>query len=170
MQTDWLRFWTQFQTSISSIPTEVTSFSYLKEHWITNYIRTSAFHHSCTLWNIVSKCPVIRNSCEIDEVSGSFRMTLDKPEGIRSDFVWTDDNWQEWKFPEFTKKTLRKWQKEVHWNVKMQINSLIHWRLQQSRIFQTRPQEDKIRSCVYCEDLNNRSTACKKVVSVKDTT
>ena len=35
-------------------------------------------------------------------------MTVDKLEGIRSDLVRTDDNWQDWKFPEII-EALRKW-------------------------------------------------------------
>ena len=37
-----------------------------------------------------------------------------------------------------------------------------------SRKFQTRQQEQKQRSCIYCNDSSHRSTDCKKVVTVAD--
>ena len=38
---------------------------------------------------------------KLKEISGYVRMTLDKLEGIRGDhLVRTDDNWQDWDFPQ----------------------------------------------------------------------
>ena len=45
---------------------------------------------------------------KLKEVSGYVRMTIDKLEGIRNDLVRTDDDWQEWKYPELI-EALRKW-------------------------------------------------------------
>ena len=45
---------------------------------------------------------------KLKEVSGYVRMTVDRLERIRSDLVRTDDDWQEWKFPELI-EALRKW-------------------------------------------------------------
>jgi hypothetical protein len=44
---------------------------------------------------------------KLKEASGYVRMTNEKLEGIRNDLVRTDDDWQEWKFPELI-EALRK--------------------------------------------------------------
>ena len=42
------------------------------------------------------------------EVNGFVRMCLDKLEGIRGDFVRTDDDWRQWNFVKLV-EALRKW-------------------------------------------------------------
>jgi hypothetical protein len=98
-------------------------------------------------------------------VSGYVRMTIDKLEGIRNDLVRTDDDWQEWKFPELI-EALRKW--TVRNPVKQEDSNSdkhSHGRLKN---FQARQQESKTRVCVYCEEAGHRSTECMKVVTVTD--
>ena len=46
----------------------------------------------------------------IKEVNGYVRTTLDKLDGIRGDLVRTDDNRQDWEFPDLLEE-LRKWTK-----------------------------------------------------------
>ena len=100
---------------------------------------------------------------KLKEVSGYVRMTIDKPEGIRNDLVRTDDNWQDWRFPELI-EALRKW--TVRDPVKPEDNHPD----KQSKLknFQTRQQESKPRVCVYCDEGNHRSAECKKVDTVAD--
>ena len=100
---------------------------------------------------------------KLKEVSGYVRMTVDKLEGIRSDLVRTDDNWQVWKFPELI-EALRKW--TVRNPVKQEENHPD--KHNRSRNFQTRQQESKPRVCVYCDEGNHRPAECKKVVTVAD--
>ena len=100
---------------------------------------------------------------KLQEVSGYVRMTIDKLEGIRSDLVRTDDDWQEWRFPEFI-EALRKW--TVRNPVKQDDGS--QDRHSKSRSFQVRQQESRIKECVYCNDTSHRSPEFKKVVSVSD--
>ncbi|XP_046846738.1 uncharacterized protein LOC124440389 [Xenia sp. Carnegie-2017] len=100
---------------------------------------------------------------KLKEVSGYVRMTIDKLEGIRSDLVRIDDDWQEWRFPEFI-EALRKW--TVRNPVKQDDGS--QDRHSKSRSFQVRQQESRIKGCVYCNDTSHRSAECKKVVSVSD--
>ena len=45
---------------------------------------------------------------KLKEVNGYVRATIDKLEGIRGDLVRTDDNWQEWEFPQLI-EAMRKW-------------------------------------------------------------
>ena len=54
------------------------------------------------------KLQALETMGKIKEVNGYVRMRLDKLEGIRGDFVRTDDNWQDWKFPHLL-EALRKW-------------------------------------------------------------
>ena len=45
---------------------------------------------------------------KIKEMNGYVRVTLDKLQGIRADFVRNDDNWQDWKFQQLV-EALKKW-------------------------------------------------------------
>ena len=91
------------------------------------------------------------------------RKTVDKLEGIRSDLVRTNDNWQDWKFQKLI-EALRKW--TVRNPVKQEENDPD--KHNRSRNFQTRQQESKTRVCVYCDEGNHRPAECKKVVTVAD--
>ena len=104
---------------------------------------------------------------KLTEVSGYVRMTLDKLEGIRSDLVRTDDDWQSWKFPQLI-EALRKWTERNPLRREQESDKLNQRWLNKSKSFQTRQQEQKIRSCVYCDDSGHRSTECKNVVSATD--
>lgn len=104
---------------------------------------------------------------KLTEVSGYVRMTLDKLEGIRSDLVRTDDSWQEWKFPELI-EALRKWTERNPLKRDQEVEKPNQRWPSRSRNFQTRQQEQKPRSCVYCDDSGHRSTECKKVATVAD--
>ena len=42
------------------------------------------------------------------EINGYVRITLDKLQGIRADLVRTDDDWQDWKFPQLV-EALENW-------------------------------------------------------------
>ena len=104
---------------------------------------------------------------KLTEVSGYVRMTLDKLEGIRSDLVRTDDDWQSWKFPQLI-EALRKWAERNPLRREQESDKLNQRWLNKSKSFQTRQQEQKIRSCVHCDDSGHRSTECKNVVSATD--
>ena len=91
------------------------------------------------------------------------RSTIDKLEGIRSDLVRTDDNWQEWQFPELI-EALRKWTVRKP----LKPDDIHAEKYTRSKNFQARQQESKPRVCVYCEEAGHRSTECKKVVAIAD--
>ena len=40
---------------------------------------------------------------KLKEINGYVRLTLDKLQGIKADLVTTDDDWQDWKFPQLVK-------------------------------------------------------------------
>ena len=154
MQSDWLRFWNQFQSGIDDADiAQVTKFSYLKElldpkvracvdglpfttegyeraknivksnygkdnevfnAYVQNIIglpkipgsqpdKVHAFFET-----LLTSVQSLETLGKLVEVSGYVRMTLDKLEGIRSDLVRTDDDWQSWKFPQLV-EALRKW-------------------------------------------------------------
>ena len=98
---------------------------------------------------------------KLKEVSGYVRMTIDKLEGIQKDLVRTDDNWQDWRFPELI-EALRKW--TMRNPVKPEDNNLD--KQSKSKNSQTRQQESKPRACVYCDEGNHRPAECKKVDTV----
>ena len=106
-------------------------------------------------------------------------MTLHKLEGIRRDLVRTDDQWQEWKFPQLV-AALRKW--TVRNPLKCdnvedqgkQFKPLTKppykppTKPPQSRSFQANQREVKRRPRVYCDQPNYSLTNCDNVTSVSE--
>ena len=104
------------------------------------------------------------------EVNGYVWMTLNKLEGIRGDLLRTDDQWQEWKFPQLV-AVLRKWKvrnppkcDDVEDQGK-QLKPLTKPPYKppakpQSRSFQTSQREVKRRPRVYYNQPNHSSTNC----------
>ena len=88
---------------------------------------------------------------KLTEVSGYVRLTLDKLEGIRSDLVRTGDYWQSWKFPQLI-EALRKWTERNPLRREQESDKLNQRCLNKSKSFQMRQHEQKITSCVYCDD------------------
>ena len=212
VQTDWLRFWNQFQTGIDGTNiAQVTKFSYLKElldpkvrvcvdglpfttegyeraknilkskygkdsEVINSYVQNiiglpvlgSQPHKIHAFYEtLLTSVQSLETLGKLTEVSGYVRMTLDKLDGIRSDLVRTDDDWQNWKFPELI-EALRKWTERNPLKRDQELDRSNQRWSNRSKNFQTRQQEHKSRSCVYCDDPSHRSTDCKKVVSVGD--
>ena len=112
---------------------------------------------------------------KIREVNGYVRMTLDKLEGIRGDLVCTDDNWQEWEFPQLL-EALRKWTirnppkpiEDRQGQDKLSPNKPFKPVLPRNRSYQTRQQDPKRRPCVYCESANHLSVDCDKVTALQE--
>ena len=116
---------------------------------------------------------------KLGEVNGYVWMTLNKLKGIRGDLVWTDDQWQEWKFPQIV-VALRKWTvrnppkcdnvedqgKQFKQLTKPPYNQ--HTKLPQSGSFQANQREVKRRPRVYCDQPNHSSTNCDNVTSVSE--
>ena len=57
---------------------------------------------------LVTNIESLKTMGKIRKINGYVRLTLDKLPGIRADLVRTDDDWQEWGFPQMT-EVLRKW-------------------------------------------------------------
>ena len=118
---------------------------------------------------------------KLGEVNGYVWMALNKLEGIRGDLVRTDDQWQEWKFPQLVaalwKWTVRNPPKcdDVEDEGK-QLKPLTKppykppTKPPQSRSFQTSQREVKRRPRVYCNQPNHSSTNCDNATSVSERT
>ncbi len=213
IQTDWLRFWNQFQSGIDETDIgQVTKFSYLKElldpkvracvdglpfttegYERAKNILKSKYGKDSKVINayvqniiglptvtgsqpnkihefyetLVTSVQSLETLGKLTQVSGYVRMTLDKLEGIRSNLVRTDDSWQEWKFPHLV-EALRKWTERNPLKQEKEVEKPKQRWSNRSKNFQTRQQEQKPRSCVYCDDVSHRSTDCNKVVTVAD--
>ena len=107
----------------------------------------------------------------LKEIAGYVRMTLDKLEGIRGDLVRTDDDWQEWDFPQLV-EVLRKWTernplKQDDRATEKPPPGGSQWH-KRSKTFQTKQREWKPRACVYCEGTGHKASDCNKVVSVDE--
>ena len=94
---------------------------------------------------------------KIKEISGYTRLTLDKLEGIRADLVRLDDKWQEWGFPKLV-EALSKWTER---NPLTQTEG-------RDRVFTASKTTYHQRACIYCENINHKSTECKKVTKIHE--
>jgi hypothetical protein len=120
-------------------------------------------HISATLWHLIqfnekllANVQALETLGGIGEVNGYVRMTLDKLEGIRGDLVRTDDDWLNWKFPELI-EALRIWTVRNPLKRDEGLDRSNQRWTNRSKNFQTRQQEHKSRSCVYCDDPSQRS-------------
>ena len=58
--------------------------------------------------NNLSSVQALETMAKLKEINGYVRLTLDKLQGIRTDLVRTDDDWQDWKFPQLA-EALENW-------------------------------------------------------------
>ena len=127
---------------------------------------------------LCSNVQALETMGKLGEVNGYVRMTLNKLEGIRGDLVRTDDDWQEWKFPQLV-EALRKWTVR---NPPKPIEDLDHDKTPSSkppfkplpkfpksrhRVFNSKQEEWKPRPRVYCESSSHKSVECDKIVGVE---
>ena len=124
---------------------------------------------------LYSKVQALETMGKLGEVNGYVRMTLNKLEGIRGDLVRTDDDWQEWRFPQLV-EALRKWtirNPPKHSEERQSQDKLPPFKpvkpfLPKNRSYQTRQGEPKRRPCVYCERVNHQSVNCDKVTTLQE--
>ena len=124
---------------------------------------------------LCSKVQALETMGKLGEVNGYVRMTLNKLEGIRGDLVRTDDDWQEWRFPQLV-EALRKWtirnppkhSEERQSQDKPPPFKPVKPFLPKNRSYQTCQGEPKRRLCVYCERVNHQSVNCDKVTTLQE--
>ena len=109
--------------------------------------------------NLMFNVQALETLGKLKEVNGNVRMSIDKLEGIRSDLVRTDDDWQTWDFPNFM-DALRKWTERNPLPVKVNDKNR---ELPSFPIYQTLQGDTPLRSCVYCDSADHRSHECSKV-------
>ena len=117
-----------------------------------------------------SKLQALETMGKIKEVNGYVRMRLDKLEGIRGDFVRTDDNWQDWKFPRLL-EALRKWTtrnppKPV--DERPGKEKTFPSKPLKTKSYQVRQHDLRRRPCVYCESSDHQSVNCDKVTTIHE--
>ena len=107
---------------------------------------------------------------KLGEIKGLTRATLDMLEGIRADLVRTDDDWQEWGFPQLV-NALKQWternpsSQEDRGGVSTNFREISHNIQKRENIFQAK-QEWRRRGCVYCDGDEHKSAECKKVAGI----
>ena len=119
---------------------------------------------------LLSNVQALETLGKLREICGYVRMTTDKLEGIRGDLVRTDDDWQEWEFPQLV-SALRKWTErnpQKQDDRAMEKHPLGVQPFKKSKTFQAKQQETKSKPCVYCEESGHRPSDCSKVASVAE--
>eukprot|EP00794_Sanderia_malayensis_P000844 gene844-biopygen109 len=99
------KFWNQFEAEIDRVKIDsVTKFSYLKELLLSKHfqlLKGEALQKLMILnGKLMISVQALESMGKLKEINGLTRATLDKLEGIRAELVRTDDNWQEWGFPQ----------------------------------------------------------------------
>ena len=119
---------------------------------------------------LLSNVQALETLGKLREICGYVRMTTDKLEGIRGDLVRTDDDWQEWEFPQLV-LALRKWTQrnpQKQDDRAMEKPPLGVQPFKKSKTFVAKQQETKSKPCVYCEKSGHRPSDCSKVASVAE--
>lgn len=130
----------------------------------TNPNKISEFYEKLS-----SNVQALESMGKLQQVSGYVRITLDKLEEIRGDLVRTDDDWQDWEFPQFL-ETLRKWTVR---NPPKHEEKFSHvkpppWKPLKERSYQVNQQELKRRPSVYCGSPDHQSVNCDKVTTLSE--
>ena len=114
---------------------------------------------------LVTSIQTLETMGKLKEVNGYARTTLDKLPGIRADLVRTDDDWQEWGFPQFV-EALRKWCER---NPAQSDERSKHYGQQKrDKVFHTNEKAGKARGCVYCDSQEHKSAECDKIKGVAE--
>ena len=122
---------------------------------------------------LLTSVQALESMGKLDGINGLTRATLDKLEGIKSNLVLLDKTWQDWKFPNLV-EALKDWTQRnpitsdhrgasanyAEGNPSRQIR--------RDNSFQTKQSEWKRKQCVYCEDLDHKSSDCRKVKDVAE--
>ncbi len=73
---------------------------------------------------LLTSVQALESMGKLKEINGFSRATLDKLEGIRSDLVRIDNNWQDWGFPQLC-DAIRTWTERNLWS---HVGDNIHFR------------------------------------------
>lgn len=114
---------------------------------------------------LVTSIQTLETMGKLKEVNGYARTTLDKLPGIRADLVRTDDEWQEWGFPQFV-EALRKWCERNPTQSDERIKH--HGQQKRDRVFHTNERAGRSRGCVYCDSLEHKSAECDQIKGVAE--
>ena len=115
---------------------------------------------------LVTSVQTLETMGRLREVNGYARTTLDKLPGIRADLVRTDDDWQEWEFPQFL-EALRKWCERNPIQSEERVKQ--YGQQRRDRVLQTNERPGRPRGCcVYCDALGHKSAECESVKVVAE--
>ena len=116
-----------------------------------------------------SNVQALESMGKLQQVGGYVRMTLDKLDGIRGDLVRTDDDWQEWEFPQLL-EALRKWTIRNPPKTEERFSHVKPppLKLPRERNYHVNQQEPKRRPCAYCENPNHQSVNCDKITTLSE--
>lgn len=114
---------------------------------------------------LLSNVQALETLGKIRGISGYVRMTIDKLEGIRGDLVRTDDDWQEWEFPQLV-LALRKWTERKPQKQDDRAMEKPPLGIQPFKKLKTFQVKQQSKPCAYCEQSGHRPSDCSKVTSV----
>eukprot|EP00794_Sanderia_malayensis_P007573 gene7573-biopygen6100 len=114
---------------------------------------------------LVTSVQTLDTMGKLKEINGYVRTTLDKLPGIRADLVRIDDEWQDWKFPQFI-EALRRWCERNP--VQVEDRNRQHPQPRRDKVFQTSDQAGKPKGCVYCENTEHKSVDCDNIKTVAE--
>ena len=104
---------------------------------------------------------------KLKEINGYVRLTLDKLQGIRADLVRTDDDWQDWKFPQLV-EALENWTcinpKPLNYKTLSEDNRSSPYR-NPNKVYRRNLHQTE---CMYCKKSDHKSADCQTVKTISE--
>lgn len=104
---------------------------------------------------------------KLSEVNGNVPMTLDKLPAIRGDLVRMDPEWEKWNFAQLA-EAVRLWTNRNPAGERETSEQLNPKRDRSNKLFQARGGDGKQSKCVYCGDVEHKSSECQKISTVDE--
>lgn len=109
---------------------------------------------------------------KLSEVNGNVPMTLDKLPAIRGDLVRMDPDWESWNFAQLS-EAIRLWTRRNPVEERQERDTTEQFNRKRNRpppnkLFRAGGGDGKQSKCVYCGDVEHKSSDCQKITTVDE--
>ena len=124
----------------------------------TNPVRINEFYEK-----LMTSVQSLDTMGKLTEINGCIRSTTDKLLGISTDLVTIDSDWDNWDFGKLVEQ-LEQWsdRNPISFEKKPPEHE------KRKSVYQARQLDSKLKSCVYCNKADHKSTNCNSVTSINE--